>query len=121
MSATSVFSSGSTALISGGASGIGLALAKLCKSKGMSVALVDRNAAALKQAKKEVSGIGSSEAKVETYELDVSKLDQWEKLKGEVTAAFGSVEFLGMNAGMGMKGGWGDSDYFRTVSTIKAP
>lgn len=109
-----VFSPGSTALISGAASGIGLAIAKLCGSKGMNVFLVDRNSEALDKAKAEVSTSGSVDMAV----VDVSKLDQWTALLETVKARFGSVEFLVLNAGMGMKGGWGDSDYFRTVSGL---
>jgi NAD(P)-dependent dehydrogenase (short-subunit alcohol dehydrogenase family) len=48
--AAAVFAPGSTALITGGASGVGLAIAKLCRSKGMKLLLVDRNAEARDQA-----------------------------------------------------------------------
>lgn len=111
--AAAVFAPGSTALITGGASGVGLAIAKLCRSKGMKLLLVDRNAEALEKAKAEV---GSSSSDVATSVLDVSKLEGWASLRDEAAKTFGSIELLVLNAGMGAKGTWGDSDYFRTVS-----
>ncbi|KAL7794440.1 hypothetical protein V8C37DRAFT_376675 [Trichoderma ceciliae] len=110
--ATAVFAPGSTALITGGASGVGLAIAKLCRSKGMKLLLVDRNAEALEKAKAEV-GLSSSD--VATSVLDVSKLDGWASLRDEAIKTFGSIELLVLNAGMSARGTWGDSDYFRTI------
>lgn len=107
MTATDVFAAGSNALITGGASGVGLAIAKLCVSKGMKVLIVDRNAAALEAAKKDLSG------DVVTVEADVSSTSDWEKLKAHAVDKLGSVELLVLNAGTGMKGSWGDEDYFR--------
>jgi short-subunit dehydrogenase len=110
--AAAVFAPGSTALITGGASGVGLAIAKLCRSKGMKLLLVDRNAEALEKAKAEV---GSSSSDVATSVLDVSKLDGWASLRDQATKTFGSIELLVLNAGTGARGTWGDSDYFRAV------
>lgn len=110
--AAAVFAPGSTALITGGASGIGLAIAKLCSSKGMKLLLVDRNAEALEKAKAEV---GPSSSDVATSVLDVSKLDSWTSLREQATKTFGSIELLVLNAGMTARGTWGDNDYFRTV------
>ena len=42
-----IFKEGNTAVITGGASGIGLALAKKCAGYGMRVVVADRDAAAL--------------------------------------------------------------------------
>lgn len=108
--AAAVFAPGSTALITGGASGVGLAIAKLCRSKGMKLLLVDRNAEALEKAKAEV---GSSD--VATSVLDVSKLEGWASLRDQAAKTFGSIELLVLNAGMSARGTWGDNDYFRTV------
>ncbi|KAM0454165.1 hypothetical protein ACHAPV_008633 [Trichoderma viride] len=110
--AAAVFAPGSTALITGGASGVGLAIAKLCRSKGMKLLLVDRNAEALEKAKAEV---GSSSSDVATSVLDVSKLEGWASLRDQAAKTFGSIELLVLNAGVGARGTWGDNDYFRTV------
>ncbi|RFU82057.1 short chain dehydrogenase reductase [Trichoderma arundinaceum] len=110
--AAAVFAPGSTALITGGASGVGLAIAKLCRSKGMKLLLVDRNAEALEKAKAEV---GSPSSDVATSVLDVSKLDGWASLRDQATKTFGSIELLVLNAGMGARGTWGDSDYFKNI------
>ncbi|KAH7324820.1 hypothetical protein B0I35DRAFT_348573 [Stachybotrys elegans] len=109
-----VFAQGSTALITGGASGVGLAIAKLCKGKGMNLLLVDRNEEALKAAVSDISDVSDSPT-VKSFTADVSKLEDWSKLQELVTAEVGSIELLVLNAGMGMKGGWGDHDYFRTT------
>ncbi|KAL7923770.1 hypothetical protein ACQKWADRAFT_42831 [Trichoderma austrokoningii] len=110
--AAAVFAPGSTALITGGASGVGLAIAKLCRSKGMKLLLVDRNAEALEKAKAEV---GSSSPDVATSVLDVSKLEGWASLRDQATKTFGSIELLVLNAGVGGRGTWGDNDYFRRI------
>lgn len=110
MPASSVFASGSTALITGAASGIGLAIAQLCHSKGMNVVLVDVNAQALEAAKSTLSGDA-----ILTHVLDVSVLEDWNKLKQTVESKFGSVELLVLNAGRGVKGGFGDEEHFRST------
>jgi short-subunit dehydrogenase len=49
-------------------------------------------------------------------------LSEWQALKETVSKDFGSIELLVLNAGVGLRGSWGDSDYFRKVSrrpTIK--
>lgn len=118
--ATAVFQPGSTALITGGGSGVGLAVAKLCHSKGMNILLVDKDAEALEKARLEIAGEGVSETgpRVVTSVADVSRLEDWEALKGSALAKFESIEFLALNAGIGLKGTWGDDDYFRKVSSI---
>ena len=82
MSSNPVFRSGNTAVITGGASGIGLALAAKCASYGMSVVIADNNSANLSAAKSSIKG------KVETVELDVSKVSEFEKLKIKVEKDF---------------------------------
>jgi NAD(P)-dependent dehydrogenase (short-subunit alcohol dehydrogenase family) len=106
----SVFKAGSTALITGGASGIGLAVAQLCLKHSMRVAIVDRNSDTLSKAKRTLSS-----GDVETYEVDVSKSSEWKNLKESVLKKFGAVDFLMLNAGIGAKGTWGDEEYFEKV------
>lgn len=114
-SAAAVYAPGSTALITGGASGVGLAVAKLCRSKGMNLLLVDRNAEALEQARLDIAGEGAAEPRVVTSVADVSDLASWEALKDSALAKFDSIELLVLNAGVGARGTWGDNDYFKTV------
>ncbi len=114
-SAAAVFAPGSTALITGGASGVGLALAKLCRSKGMHLLLADRDADALEQARLDIAGEGAAEPRVVTSVADVSDLANWEALKDSALAKFGSIELLVLNAGVGARGTWGGNDYFKKV------
>ena len=111
MAPNSVFAAGNTALITGAASGIGFAVAQLCKKHGMKLALVDINSTHLANAKKE---IGAQED-VETYDVDVSKPDQWSSLKEKVNQKFGSIDLLLLNAGVGGQGTWGNAEYFHKV------
>ena len=83
MASSPVFKSGNTAVITGGASGIGLALSTKCAGYGMNVVIVDNNSSNLSEAKSSLKG------KIETVEMDVSKIEDWEKLKTKVTQEFG--------------------------------
>ncbi|KAL9122190.1 MAG: hypothetical protein Q9187_001255 [Circinaria calcarea] len=106
-----VFKSGNTALITGAASGIGLAVAKLCRKHGMNLALVDNNITNLSTAKECLQGDGETEI----YPMDVSKLDEWNALKAKVEKRFKGVDLLMLNAGLGIKSGWEDVEYFHTI------
>lgn len=75
MSSNPVFAPGKLAVITGGASGIGLALATKCAGYGMKVVIVDNNASNLKAAKESIKG------SVETAEMDVGKVEDFEGLK----------------------------------------
>ncbi|KAK8240984.1 hypothetical protein IWZ00DRAFT_52796 [Phyllosticta capitalensis] len=113
MPASAVFARANTALITGGASGIGLALAKRCAAQGMRLAIGDMDPNTLSKAKADLSKDG---ADVETYAIDVSKQDQWEQLKGDVMKRFGSVELLVLNAGTAAKGSrWGEAEGFEKI------
>ncbi|KAI4127781.1 MAG: hypothetical protein LQ347_004459, partial [Umbilicaria vellea] len=79
-----VFKAGNTALITGAASGIGLAVAQLCRKHGMNLALVDNNSQNLDQAKKSLAADRAGEVQIEGYCMDVSKIEEWKDLREKV-------------------------------------
>ena len=91
-SASSVFQKDSTAVITGGASGIGLALAKRCIAYGMRVLVADWDEELLGQVGVDIGGDGGA-GSVEVFKMDVGKVEDWEGLKRKVDADFGG-EFL---------------------------
>jgi len=112
-----VFASGNTAVITGGASGIGLALATKCAGYGMNVVIADNNSENLKGAKEMISKSGSG--KVETAEMDVGKVEDFESLKAKITNDFGGkISLLVLNAGIGLKSDWSDSAYFHKIMDV---
>ncbi|KAF5591471.1 20beta-hydroxysteroid dehydrogenase [Fusarium pseudocircinatum] len=96
MSPTDVFSPGSTALITGAGSGIGLAIAKTCRTKGMRTLLVDNNEEALEALTKTHF---PNDSDVVTFKVDVSSTSDWQALKKLALDKFGSIELLVLNAG----------------------
>ncbi|KAL8712626.1 MAG: hypothetical protein Q9220_003157 [cf. Caloplaca sp. 1 TL-2023] len=109
-----LFARGNLALITGGASGVGFAVAKLCRSHGMDIALIDINADALEKARK-ILTVEADGSLIKTYAKDVSKLDQWHEIREDVERNLGSVDFLMLNAGIGLKGEWEDTEYFHKI------
>ncbi|CAI6331873.1 unnamed protein product [Periconia digitata] len=101
----SVFRKGARALITGGASGIGLAVAELCVKSDMSVSIVDFNQETLSLAEKTLKG------DVKFIKADVSSVEDWKKISEEVK----EVDFLMLNAGVGGQGTWGDGTYFQKI------
>ena len=79
----------------------------------MKVAIVDYNADNLSKAASSLKE--SSKSDVERYQMDVSKLEEWKDLKSKVEKKFGGVDFLMLNAGIGLKGEWEDVEYFHKV------
>ena len=106
-----VFQKGAKALITGGASGIGLAVAETCLENGMSVSIVDFNKESLELAEKNLKG------DVKFLQADVSKEHDWKNIKESVK----DVDFLMLNAGVGAPGTWGDEEYFQKVSKLTHP
>jgi NAD(P)-dependent dehydrogenase (short-subunit alcohol dehydrogenase family) len=100
----SVFKPGNTALITGGASGIGLALAKKCHSHGMKVLIADWDDEAL----------SSAPTGLATIKADVSSLDDWAKVKEKVASDLGGqIHLLALNAGRSVRSSWDDVASFR--------
>ena len=89
---------GKTAVISGGASGIGLESAKRFLACGMNVVIADvKN---LTSAKESLLEISNDESKVLIQECDVTNLDAIKELEILVRESFGKVHCLMGNAGM---------------------
>jgi NAD(P)-dependent dehydrogenase (short-subunit alcohol dehydrogenase family) len=89
------------AVITGGASGIGLAAAMRFARLGMKVAIADIGADSLKDAETQLSSIApGGAASVMTMAVDVSRLDDVTKLEDAVRARFGGTDVLMNNAGI---------------------
>jgi NAD(P)-dependent dehydrogenase (short-subunit alcohol dehydrogenase family) len=86
---------GRTALITGGASGIGLRMARAFVEAGLKIAVADINEAALQAAGAALPGLGAA------LKLDVTRSAEWERALDTVEAALGPVEILCNNAGVG--------------------
>jgi NAD(P)-dependent dehydrogenase (short-subunit alcohol dehydrogenase family) len=90
------------AVITGGASGIGLATAKQLAARGADLVLVDMRAAALEPAAAVVDAIGPG--RVETRVCDVSDHAAMQALADDVVETVGGVHVLFNNAGVAVGG-----------------
>ncbi len=105
---------GRVAVITGAASGIGLAAAHRFAALGMKLCLADLSADALARAAAE---IGAKD--VLTVPTDVSKLESVQALKDKAYAAFGEVAVLMNNAGTAPGGGpWDHIDRWKRVLDV---
>jgi len=109
--------SGNVAVITGGASGIGLAAAKRFAAMGMKIVLADIGGARLDEASRAVAAIGGDVLAVAT---DVSKADEVDRLAEKAGAAFGAVSLLMNNAGVGNNPGkpWENRDAWKRLLAI---
>jgi len=89
---------GKTAVITGGASGIGLAMAERFATAGMKLVLADIEAPALDAA---VNGLQANGAEAIGVVTDVSDFASMEALGAKANEAFGSVHVVCNNAGVG--------------------
>ena len=99
MSQHSAIQPGRTAVITGAASGIGLAAAQRFAALGMNVVMADRDERALAAASATVAA--SSGARVEAAPTDVAEYDQLVRLRDLAFDRFGDVAVLMNNAGVG--------------------
>ncbi len=84
--------SGKVAVVTGGASGIGLATAMRLVDAGASVALVDLDGAAAEREASRLGGIG--------LQADVGRSESWPTIVDAVTARFGGIDLAHLNAGV---------------------
>ena len=89
---------GITAVISGGAEGIGLSIAKALGNQKMNVVIADIDEKSLTKASLELESEGVS---VLAVKLDVAKEEQWQEVGNQATARFGKVHMVVNNAGVG--------------------
>jgi NAD(P)-dependent dehydrogenase (short-subunit alcohol dehydrogenase family) len=95
-----IFKKANVAVITGGASGIGLAAAKYFASLGMSVAIADLGGDRLAEARAELEAIAGKD-QIMAVETDVAHKEQLEALERAVLQRFGRVHVLMNNAGIG--------------------
>jgi 3(or 17)beta-hydroxysteroid dehydrogenase len=87
---------GKIALITGGASGIGLATARLLLDEGAEVVLTDRDKPAADAA------LAALDQRPKFYLLDVTREDHWIAVTEAVVAEFGRIDVLVNSAGVGL-------------------
>lgn len=89
---------GKTAIISGGAEGIGLSIAKALGEQRMNVVLADIDENNLQNARAELESLG---VQVLAVSLDVADEVQWQSAAQQAVARFGKVHMVVNNAGVG--------------------
>jgi len=112
---------GRVAVITGGASGIGLATAKRLASEGMRIVLADREGGALHDAVQAVAAASSGGPEdIIAFACDVSQPDDLMRLAEEAYAQFSDVALLMNNAGVGNNPGkpWQNIDEWRHLLDI---
>jgi len=87
------------ALITGGSSGLGLAMAKYFQVRGYELILLARNSDKLHTVKVALSKI-SSTSRIHIYPCDVSDEQELIKIFKEINATFTTIDFLVLNAGV---------------------
>lgn len=90
---------GKTAVITGAASGIGLALARRAAREGMRLVLADLDAGELDAAATE---LGAAGAEIVARQVDVAQSGEVQALADEAFARFGAVHLLANNAGVAL-------------------
>lgn len=106
---------GRTAVITGAASGIGLATARRLAALGMNLVLADRNETALAEAAATLNG-----AAIRTHPVDVARPDDLIRLQNAATASFGDINLLMNNAATGANPGkpWEHPQMWRDLLAI---
>ena len=96
-----VIAPNNVAVVTGGASGIGLAAAKRFAASGMKVCVADVGEDRLASAEKELAAVApDGGANVITIATDVSRVEEVSELEAAVRARFGGTDLLMNNAGI---------------------
>lgn len=100
---------GKKALITGGASGLGMAMAKMFVEQGAQVALSDINHAGAQQIATELNAVRQGSASA--FAHDVAREDQWIDVLAGANDAMGGISVLVNNAGIGTMGSIEDESF----------
>jgi len=107
------------AVVTGAASGIGLAASAKFASLGMKVCMADLSGEALEAATAKVRAAAAQANDVRSFAVDVSNLADVQRLKTSVYDAFGEVAVLMNNAGTGGGGDlFGDPARWRRILDV---
>jgi len=107
---------GKRALVTGGASGIGKAIAERLAAAGAELVLVDLNADALRTVADDFAKRG---IRVRTYVLDVTDTSRITGLKEEIARDAGRIDLLVNNAGLVFGGGFLDVPLEKHLTTYR--
>jgi NAD(P)-dependent dehydrogenase (short-subunit alcohol dehydrogenase family) len=119
MALHSALTAGRVAVVTGAASGIGLAAARKYAGLGMKVCMADANADLLRRSAERVAAQARSPQDVRAFAIDVSDLSAMQGLKNAVYDVFGEVAILMNNAGIGGGGGlFGDPQRWRRLIEV---
>lgn len=89
------------AFVTGGASGIGLGIATALLRRGATVVIGDVRADHMESAGRALAAFGE---RLHVRYLDVTDADDWTRARDDVTARFGTLHVLCLNAGIGILG-----------------
>jgi NAD(P)-dependent dehydrogenase (short-subunit alcohol dehydrogenase family) len=107
------------AVVTGAASGIGFAAAAKFAALGMKVCIADLGGQALEAAAAKLRATGARPEDVRSFAVDVSNLEDVQRLKASVYDAFGDVALLMNNAGTGGGGAlFGDPARWRRIIDV---
>lgn len=97
----SVLTAGRTAVVTGGASGIGLGIVQAILERGMNVVIADVREDHIAQA---LARVDQHKDRVMALRLDVADRAAWRRAATDTYARFGAIDVLCLNAGIGVLG-----------------